>query len=271
MMMIEASADYWMPEAPGEYQVQATTSHSDESVITNNQLVSNVFVYDSSDVQFMPNIALNKPVQASSIESTDYLAAYAVDGDYGSRWSSQFSDPQDLVVNLLGEYEIHQIRIQWEAAYSDHYEISVSQDGDKWEVIVDENNGQGNLEVFEVECIGRFIRFTGLSRATEWGHSMYEFEVFGVLIEDETSNIHETGLQKRYSIFPNPVNDEFQIKGLLVEDRLDISIFNTQGKQVKKVNMHREEKVDVRNLNPGFYFVRIEGQQGSTSLSFIKR
>jgi beta-glucosidase len=271
MMMIEASADYWMPEAPGEYQVQATTSHSGESVITNNQLVSNVFVYDSSDVQFMPNIALNKPVQASSIESTDYLAAYAVDGDYGSRWSSQFSDPQDLVVKLLGEYEIHQIRIQWEAAYSDHYEISVSQDGDKWEVIVDENNGQGNLEVFEVECIGRFIKFTGLSRATEWGHSMYEFEVFGVLIEDETSNIHETGLQKRYSIFPNPVNDEFQIKGLLVEDRLDISIFNTQGKQVKKVNMHREEKVDVRNLNPGFYFVRIEGQQGSTSLSFIKR
>jgi hypothetical protein len=40
------------------------------------------------------NLALNSTVHASSEESGVLNASNAVDGDYNTRWSSAFSDPQ---------------------------------------------------------------------------------------------------------------------------------------------------------------------------------
>jgi len=46
------------------------------------------------------NIALNQPTACSSIENSSYESAYAVDGSDSTRWSSQFSDPQWIYVDL---------------------------------------------------------------------------------------------------------------------------------------------------------------------------
>src|SRR4051812_34595842 len=40
------------------------------------------------------NVAQGRPATASSQEGGGYSAAAAVDGNTGTRWSSQFSDPQ---------------------------------------------------------------------------------------------------------------------------------------------------------------------------------
>ena len=42
------------------------------------------------------NIALHRPTTASSQESASFPAPNATDGNQGTRWSSQFSDPQWL-------------------------------------------------------------------------------------------------------------------------------------------------------------------------------
>src|SRR5215831_14257035 len=44
------------------------------------------------------NIALHRPATASSQESASFPPANATDGNLGTRWSSQFSDPQWLQV-----------------------------------------------------------------------------------------------------------------------------------------------------------------------------
>src|SRR2546430_8867829 len=46
------------------------------------------------------NIAQGKTATASSTENASFPAAYAVDGNTGTRWSSAFSDPQWLEVDL---------------------------------------------------------------------------------------------------------------------------------------------------------------------------
>jgi hypothetical protein len=46
------------------------------------------------------NAALNKPATASSVENAGLPASAAVDSNAGTRWSSQFSDPQWIRVDL---------------------------------------------------------------------------------------------------------------------------------------------------------------------------
>jgi len=35
-------------------------------------------------------------------------------------------------------------------------------------------DSDGNIDEFNIDATGRYMRFTGLERATEWGHSFYE-------------------------------------------------------------------------------------------------
>ncbi|MGH8922389.1 MAG: discoidin domain-containing protein, partial [Actinomycetes bacterium] len=53
-------------------------------------------------------ISQGKAVTASSVENSGTPASAAVDGNTGTRWSSQFSDPQWIRVDLGGSATISQ-------------------------------------------------------------------------------------------------------------------------------------------------------------------
>ncbi len=46
------------------------------------------------------NLALGKPVKASSVESGDYRADFVNDGDASTRWSTEYADDQWLYIDL---------------------------------------------------------------------------------------------------------------------------------------------------------------------------
>src|SRR5260370_1047205 len=81
------------------------------------------------------NLALNKPATASSTENAGTPAADAVDGNTGTRWSSAFSDPQWLEVDLGSSQAICQVVLQWETAYATAFQIQTSADGTTWTTI----------------------------------------------------------------------------------------------------------------------------------------
>ena len=57
---------------------------------------------------------MDQPTTASSVQpntGTDYLPYYATDGDPGTRWSSAFSDPQWLEVDLGAPQQICSVGI----------------------------------------------------------------------------------------------------------------------------------------------------------------
>ncbi|MGC8803434.1 MAG: discoidin domain-containing protein, partial [Bacteroidales bacterium] len=47
---------------------------------------------------------MNKPTTVSSTESAAYPGSAVVDGNMGTRWSSAFSDPQWIYVDLGTNY-----------------------------------------------------------------------------------------------------------------------------------------------------------------------
>ena len=63
------------------------------------------------------NIAQGQPTTSSSVENAGTLAANATDGNAGTRWSSAFSDPQWIQVDLGQSYNISHVTLNWEAAY----------------------------------------------------------------------------------------------------------------------------------------------------------
>jgi len=125
------------------------------------------------------NIAQGKPTTASSVENSGTPAAAATDGNTGTRWSSQFSDPQWLRVDLGQAYNISQVTLNWEAAYARAFQIQTSNDGTTWTTIYSTATGTGGVQNLAVTGTGRFIRMYGTQRATPYGYSLWEFSVSG--------------------------------------------------------------------------------------------
>ncbi|HVD98700.1 MAG TPA: discoidin domain-containing protein [Cytophagaceae bacterium] len=125
------------------------------------------------------NVALNKTATASSIESATYPASNAVDGNKTTRWSSNFSDPQWLSLDLGAKYDICKIAISWEAAYGADFQIQVSDDATNWTTLQNVSGNLSQTNLYFVQGTGRYIRMYGTARATVYGYSIYEFEVYG--------------------------------------------------------------------------------------------
>jgi len=67
-------------------------------------------------------------VTVSSIEAAGLEGSNLVDGIYTTRWSSQFSDPQMVTIDLGDVYSISDIVLYWEAAYAKEYYLRSSVD-----------------------------------------------------------------------------------------------------------------------------------------------
>jgi hypothetical protein len=126
------------------------------------------------------NLALNKNVTALSVENSGTLASYAVDGDASTRWSTPWSDPQWLSIDLGSSHTINEVKLIWEEAYASVYQIQVSADGTTWNTIYSTTMGLGGTEdITNLSGIGRYIRIYCSQKATIWGDSLWEFAVYG--------------------------------------------------------------------------------------------
>lgn len=125
------------------------------------------------------NKALNKPATASSVETSGLEAAKAVDGSTTTRWSSQWSDPQWIYVDLGSSQSINRVKLNWETAYGKAYNIQVSNDAANWTNVYSTSNSDGGIDdITFTATSARYVRVYGTQRATQWGYSLFEFEVY---------------------------------------------------------------------------------------------
>ncbi|WP_084714525.1 discoidin domain-containing protein [Streptacidiphilus rugosus] len=125
------------------------------------------------------DLAQGHPATASSLENAGLPASNAVDGNTGTRWSSGFSDPQWLQVDLGSTQTICQVVLNWETASGKAYQIQTSADGTNWTTVYSTTTGPGGTETLNVSGSGRYIRMYGTQRNTQWGYSLWEFSVYG--------------------------------------------------------------------------------------------
>ncbi|MET8388958.1 discoidin domain-containing protein [Streptosporangium canum] len=114
-------------------------------------------------------LSRGRPVTASSAENVAFPATAAVDGDPGTRWSSAFSDPQWIQVDLGSPATINRVVLDWEGAYATAFTIQTSADGAAWTTIHTTTAGTGGDQTLNVSGTGRYVRLTTTGRATQYG------------------------------------------------------------------------------------------------------
>ncbi|HEY0936784.1 MAG TPA: discoidin domain-containing protein, partial [Trebonia sp.] len=124
-------------------------------------------------------LSQGQPTTASSTENAGTPASAATDGNTGTRWSSAFSDPQWLQVDLGATATVSQVVLQWETAYATAFQIQVSPDGANWTSVYSTTAGTGGTQTLNVTGTGRYVRLYGTARATGYGYSLWEFQVYG--------------------------------------------------------------------------------------------
>lgn len=124
-------------------------------------------------------LSQGKPATASSLEGAGTPAGAAVDGDNGTRWSSQFADPQWIQVDLGAAAQLSQVVLRWEAAAAKAYRVELSTDGSTWTTAYSTTAGAGGTVTHDVTGTARYVRVYGTQRTTGYGYSLWEFQVYG--------------------------------------------------------------------------------------------
>ncbi|MGM1060474.1 DUF1996 domain-containing protein [Saccharothrix sp. Mg75] len=126
-----------------------------------------------------PLLSQGRQATSSSTEAAAFGAAKAVDGDPGTRWSSAFRDPQWLQVDLGSTASISKVTLAWERAHALDYQLQSSSDGLTWTTFDRVANSPGGTESHDVTATGRYVRVHATKRSTQYGVSLWEFQVFG--------------------------------------------------------------------------------------------
>lgn len=121
---------------------------------------------------------------ASASYSASLTPDKAFDGNTAStRWDSPEGagvDPQWISVDLGAVKTISQIDLYWDAGAS-VYQIQTSNDNVNWTTLYSTSNGvsYGHVTLPNLNGQGRYVRMYGTKRATQWGYSLDEMQVWG--------------------------------------------------------------------------------------------
>jgi F5/8 type C domain/PKD domain len=125
--------------------------------------------------------ALNQNATASSHEQPPlYEPRFANDGDPTTRWSSDYADGQWWQVDLGSYYAVERVELNWEAAYASSYRIQASDDGLVFTTVASPTiSAAGDHAHSFAPTRARYVRLLGVTRATPWGISLFDAEVYG--------------------------------------------------------------------------------------------
>ncbi len=233
----------------------------DETREDNNTATSTGRVYPPPPA----NLALRKSVTVSSVQLPGLEGPNAVDGNMGTRWSSEFTDPQTITVDLGAVYGLNQVMIFWEAAYARNYVVMISTDGTQWTVAHTETSGDGGIDVIPLAANARHVRIVGLQRATQWGYSIHEILVHGGEVTHVAGQSGPPREYKLYQNYPNPFNPStIIVYDVPDEGHVSVEVFNLLGEHLETLTDDRRaagqysvqwNAVDVPS---GVYLVRLK-------------
>jgi beta-glucosidase len=144
---------------------------------------------------------------AVSSPSPKQAAKNAVDGNTGTRWESAYADPQWIYVDLGAVKTITEVRIDWQHAAAKDYHIDVSNDAVTWSAPVVTKTGGAAVDhriddLTGLAASGRYVRVYGTARATVYGYSIWELQVFGFDPATCATNLLTAGWD-RSNVFAN--------------------------------------------------------------------
>ncbi len=176
---VEVTFEIVVPDKSGEYQMVAELAAPGQEPVRSWR---DLTVLTAEQVKAREGIALGKPVTASSSITGDlgnFPAEFAVDGNLNTRWSSEFSDPQWIAIDLGKQENISRVQLVWQGAYGKGYTIQVSKDGKTWSDVFTTETGDGGIDDIRFDPVdARWVRLYGTKRDHPWGYSLFAMRAF---------------------------------------------------------------------------------------------
>lgn len=185
-----------LADTAGYAKIQITaTDHKGKSV--SNSFY--VFIATTSS----ENKAYKKPVYPSSVENDKYEIFYINDQNASTRWSSEYSDDQSFVIDMMQEESISRAVLKWEYAYGKAWNIQTSADIQNWTTVYQTHNSDGEIDNIVFDAItARYVKFQGIERYGSWGYSLYEIELYENNRQAENSAPASKNAQLKYTCDP---------------------------------------------------------------------
>ncbi len=90
--------------------------------------------------------------------------------------------------------------------------------------------------------------------------------------EDLVTGIADLTIENDLLVYPNPFQDEIQIRGIENIEYSSIELFNLSGQKLKEWRNTTSSKIDLSELNKGMYLLRInQRDQGNITLKLTKQ
>lgn len=131
------------------------------------------------EIQFNVEGFKGKGMRATaSTGNADYAADKALDGNFGTRWSSNFTDNEWWQAEFGEPRKLCGVVIHWETAFGEKYNITVQTPEGKWLKVYEtaEGNGQRDIIYFKPMAVKK-LKLQGIQRGTGWGYSFWEIEM----------------------------------------------------------------------------------------------
>ncbi len=144
-------------------------------------------------------LSRGKNVVASSQEGP-WSASNVVDGNTGSRWGSNFTNTEWIYIDLGTDASVRRVVLNWEAAYGKSYQIQTSDNASSWTTIYSTTTSDGGIDDLTLTGTGRYVRMNGQLRATGYGYSLFEFEIWGTTNSGSSSSYDVRSSSSRSSV-----------------------------------------------------------------------
>jgi len=246
------------------YTVKLTVkSGTDSSVAT-----TTIKAVDPSKMPLI--ISKGKPVVASSIQSSsdvtpsEVAATNVNDGITTTRWSSAFSVPQWIQIDLGNTAtKVNYVKLIWEASYATAYKIEISNNGGEsgtWTTLANITNGDGGTDSIAVSGTGRYIRMYASAKNSQYGVSLYEFQVG----QYPTSVIMNDRVPLSRSLYGIHRRGEFVYANLPTNgSEWGYSLSTISGRVIQKSQVNANGLTQFKlpsNLSKGTYIVQMESR-----------
>lgn len=227
-----------------------------------------------------PNLAYQRPVTVTSTEpNSTNTADKAVDANGTTRWSSAYANNQSIYVDLGATYNVNRVRLAWESAYARDYQVQVSTNGTTWTTIKDVwNKTSASADDHTgLNATARYVKVYCINRATSYGFSLYELEVYGTgtgarsaITASSAAAAAQPG--QSLSVFPNPFTDQVTVhvaaewlpSGFLL-------VIDGKGRVVRREQLRREDHtIDLAQLPSGIYQVALADNTRRISQTIVK-
>lgn len=220
----------------------------DNFTVTNNALENSL----------QDNIAYKQKVTASSDYDNSQAASFITDGNFGTRWGSDYKydteeekDNQWVTIELDDIYDLNTVKIFWEKARANKYDLQVSTDGENFESVYSytESSTQGQYDIIDLKDVNaKFLKINMSERSTKYGYSIYEVEVYGNTDIEENGKKLVEQIEDLMSAVPEDAGEAEKREALIsIKDELksyvtgtDLDIF-TYDRLIKKTRNRLEE------------------------------